>query len=414
MTKKRKYSLAIKGVPERPANPLPNYYSEAYVGMEQDMAEDILATMYWKRRDQLEADGKWETEEKSASHALMIANVIMDAAPQADEMANAMERAKFRILMSIEKHKLYHLAKNEYDTFEEYLTDRLTMSSNKSETSQLVFLINQFIPIVSKLGDNFDVNELLKMREAWSKAKETVPYLRQQINLFLNATKPLDAEIETTEKYLDKLEFRATVIEKEDKEYEEIKETIKVQTKKVKTLQKKKEQVVEEASAELQEAVVKVLNVVADPEVSPDGPAGISKILQTGKSREHLMINGDMYLLPTSTVFYLEAPQGYARAVESSLRQFVTFTIRETGELFRHWQEKRGGKSMNLNVVKGAVADADKVTEETEIVDIIASGYEWICTRCKSINHEIEYRVAVSCGKCGETFGTNPPEHAMD
>ena len=199
MAKKRKYSLVIKEEPERPINPLPKYYVEAYVGMEQDMAEDIYATMYWKRRDILEAEGKWESVEKSASHALMIANVIMDAAPQADEMANAMDRAKFRILMSIEKHKLYHLSKHEYETFEEYLTDRLAMSVNKSETSQLVFLIEQFIPIASKLGDNFDVNELLKMREAWSKAKETVPYLRQQINLFMNATKSLETEIVTTE-----------------------------------------------------------------------------------------------------------------------------------------------------------------------------------------------------------------------
>ena len=414
MTKKRKYTLAINGEPERPINPLPSYYTESYTGMEQDMAEDIYATMYWKRRDMLEAEGKWESIEKSAGHALMIANTIMDAAPQADEMANAMERAKFRILMTIDKYKLYHLAKREYDSFEEYLTDRLTMSENKSETSQLVFLIDQFIPIVNKLGDNFDVNELLKMREAWSKAKETVPYLRQQINLFLNATKPIDTEIENVTTYLDKLEFRSTITEEGDKELEEIKESIKIQSKKKKDLEKKKGKLIEEANVELQEAVVKVLNVVADPDVSPDGPAGISKILQSGKSREHLMVQADMYLLPKSTAFYLEVPEGYARAVESGLRTFVTFNIRETSDLFRHWNTIRGGKSMGLNVVKGAVADASKVTEGTKIVDVIASGYEWICPRCKSINHEIEYHVAVSCGKCGETFGTNPPEHAMD
>ena len=45
-------------------------------------------------------------------------------------------------------------------------------------------------------------------------------------------------------------------------------------------------------------------------------------------------------------------------------------------------------------------------------VDIIASGYEWICPDCSQLNHEIEYKEVVSCQNCQETFATNPPEHA--
>ena len=50
-----------------------------------------------------------------------------------------------------------------------------------------------------------------------------------------------------------------------------------------------------------------------------------------------------------------------------------------------------------------------------EPVDIIASGYEWICPICGKINREIEYTEIVTCDrdKCRVSFKTNDPEHAM-
>lgn len=44
-------------------------------------------------------------------------------------------------------------------------------------------------------------------------------------------------------------------------------------------------------------------------------------------------------------------------------------------------------------------------------VDIIASGYEWICPVCEHLNNEIEVTEKVTC-KCGKVFYTNPAEHA--
>jgi len=47
-----------------------------------------------------------------------------------------------------------------------------------------------------------------------------------------------------------------------------------------------------------------------------------------------------------------------------------------------------------------------------ETVDIIASGYEWICPECGRFNTEIEITETVICEECGTEFETNPPEHA--
>lgn len=45
-------------------------------------------------------------------------------------------------------------------------------------------------------------------------------------------------------------------------------------------------------------------------------------------------------------------------------------------------------------------------------VDIIASGYEWICPDCETFNTEIEITETVKCVCCDAEFETAPAEHA--
>lgn len=46
-------------------------------------------------------------------------------------------------------------------------------------------------------------------------------------------------------------------------------------------------------------------------------------------------------------------------------------------------------------------------------IDIIASGYEWICPDCGAFNKETGVHEIVECSGCGKEFETNPPEHAF-
>jgi len=47
-----------------------------------------------------------------------------------------------------------------------------------------------------------------------------------------------------------------------------------------------------------------------------------------------------------------------------------------------------------------------------EIVDVVASGYEWECPSCEELNRMIEWTEFVECEFCGKRYETNPPEHA--
>jgi protein-arginine kinase activator protein McsA len=47
-----------------------------------------------------------------------------------------------------------------------------------------------------------------------------------------------------------------------------------------------------------------------------------------------------------------------------------------------------------------------------QFVDIIASGYEWMCPKCETEYHEIEYKNKVFCKECGIQWETGDPNHA--
>lgn len=47
-----------------------------------------------------------------------------------------------------------------------------------------------------------------------------------------------------------------------------------------------------------------------------------------------------------------------------------------------------------------------------EMVDIIASGYEWTCPECDRLNHEVETLSFVTCRGCDRHFLTGEFHHA--
>lgn len=50
----------------------------------------------------------------------------------------------------------------------------------------------------------------------------------------------------------------------------------------------------------------------------------------------------------------------------------------------------------------------------TNMVDLIASEYEWVCPECGSLNNEFEVPKIVKCLKCGNEFETGTPEHCYE
>jgi len=49
--------------------------------------------------------------------------------------------------------------------------------------------------------------------------------------------------------------------------------------------------------------------------------------------------------------------------------------------------------------------------KDLPLVDVIASGYEWICPKCDKLNREIEYKEFYVCQDCEQEVRADIPEH---
>jgi hypothetical protein len=76
-------------------------------------------------------------------------------------------------------------------------------------------------------------------------------------------------------------------------------------------------------------------------------------------------------------------------------------------------ESERAAATAIVMALAGDMDRAMAITNQENTVDLIASGYEWICPHCERYNLEIEVTSRVTCVGCGKTFETNPPEHAL-
>lgn len=61
------------------------------------------------------------------------------------------------------------------------------------------------------------------------------------------------------------------------------------------------------------------------------------------------------------------------------------------------------------------MTEEEKPAKDAELVSIIASGYEWTCPECDKLNNVICHTEIVICSntKCGKSFYTDDPDHAI-
>lgn len=56
--------------------------------------------------------------------------------------------------------------------------------------------------------------------------------------------------------------------------------------------------------------------------------------------------------------------------------------------------------------------ELEQDVDEPDSVDLIASGYEWICPKCDTLNKEIETSERVTCSSCGASWPVSDYYHA--
>jgi uncharacterized Zn-finger protein len=67
--------------------------------------------------------------------------------------------------------------------------------------------------------------------------------------------------------------------------------------------------------------------------------------------------------------------------------------------------------SENDEIASNENIDGEIIGDE---IDVIASGYEWLCPYCSNMNKLYEAREKAYCSGCGKLFKLASPEHAEE
>ena len=300
----------------------PKWLTEDYPENEQDVAADIQAAFYQSISDGL-------TEEQQSDMDVMAqvnTKAILAASKHARKLEKTMGRAAFALAWQVVNKQLYHFD-GEIETVAQWLFELLpTYEHESSAYYDTLFILQEFFPMVQKLGNGWSVKKLLSLEANWSRTREAIPFMRNAVDkrvavdeYFENETKIATKQIGRLEKKLEK--------EKNPEVRNELATEIGKNRVKIESLEEQKTTDVVKAEKVLVKDIEKALKVINSPDVPVHGPQGVRNTLK-GKIdwdiqafKSIVIIHGDVPT--TKTVFLLVAERGEEGIVNSCLRDTV-------------------------------------------------------------------------------------------
>jgi hypothetical protein len=290
----------------------PKWYFGEDNNIDQEIANDILSAIYWRRRKEIEAGGGHFSEADEVGKFKLLAEAVMAASKQAERIKDGAGRAMLRLFWKIQKQGLYYTSDEEYETFEEFLYDRFPhIPPGSGEAYDILFLMREFFPMAEKLGNGWTPEHLLAMRDNWSKTRASIHYMRGITREFNESLRGIDEELKTEKVNISKLEKAGRLEEAEEEK------------KKLSDIEKNKAVLEEQELRVWKGKMDKALNAIVDPSI----PAGNIALLNQRlfDDYEKKVMSGLQAFTQSGTCFYVEVPQGYERTIENSLRGIVQF-----------------------------------------------------------------------------------------
>ena len=351
MTKKTNEELYA--VPVQPTGDFPRYFLAQYDGDVEEMVNDLYARVYWMKVLGLkykDADGvherptetsanDWLAEVYGNSSATsrremqyrLCAESYAEALSCAEGIESKAGRSFVRILEMIQTHGLWQ--QGEHETLEQFLLDRFPrLEHQKSEKSDILFLVNDMLPLISAISDE----PIMNSKEHYSKIRASVPYMRAAYAEFNENVKTAFTRVEDVKELKQEAERKKTISSKASPEYKKAVEEIQSLEMVLKTVEKDAEIVKETASKKLLEKVNDTLEKIHDPSVGTDGPNSIRELLKRGGKKVHFKAFKAM--APEVIVFHIKVPQRFESTIEKAL-QFIEFQATDPAVIERALEE---------------------------------------------------------------------------
>lgn len=313
----------------------PRWVYEEYDGAEQDIASDIFAIIYWRLR--IDAEKKAALANQSVNFdtnisqkARLISDSIQKSLEHAETLSGSMDRAFMSLLYIYSKNGLYRNTREEYQSIQEYLIDKIPrVSADSGELSNILYLLHHFFPLLEQIENGWQAKDLLKIKDNWAKMRASIPYLRDLTKTLVNTQKFYDNALEQNSVTISKLKESITK-EKDDKAKKQMTiELTRVEHEKEKL---QKSRVIEEkkATEKFQKGFDKTLKLLQDASVPAWGPNSIGKLLQAERNKP-IIFDGQMTIVQglsgPEVAFTLVVPEMYSVTVESLMKNLAKFQL---------------------------------------------------------------------------------------
>ena len=90
----------------------------------------------------------------------------------------------------------------------------------------------------------------------------------------------------------------------------------------------------------------------------------------------------------------------------------ITNAVKDNDEMAAYIKVEEDSSLLEADIPEFLKDEDDDDEIYDDLIDIIASGYEWECPHCEMLNHEIELTETVMCSNCYRHFRTNDHHHA--
>lgn len=330
---------------------VPRWFHETYDGMETDMADEIFKAIRIKTIAGL--NNVSEKELKTAEvQARIEAEALMAAAQHMDALGDATQRAFLKMVWKIYHDQAHRIGKDEYESIEEFLVDRIPRLKEKSgELSDTMFLLEHFLPLLAQVGKDWSPDKMLRLREKWSKTRAAVPNMRNLVRQFNDKVDAVQQPIKEREKDLKRLKVTLQTEPPDSGSYKQAYAATEQIAAELPELQKKADKVMEEAGEEFQQGVEKIFDVISDTSIPTWGHGGVGEKLKETEPTTTQSFDGYRVLAPNKEVFFMiKVPERYAQLVETALRTIINFKISDPILFYNEIQAKFFPHGIPINV----------------------------------------------------------------
>ncbi len=307
----------------------PRWFYEDYPGSEEDIANDIYNSILWRMESDLQKSGKLTVKNKDITSigdaevaARLEAEAILSAAPHAFKVKDGMERAGMLLLSRIVKKNLHLIGRNEYESIQEYILDRIPqISESGSEYSNITWLLENGIPMLDQLGINFEKE--LNWQSNWSKIRESIPHMRRMYKEYLSSTGQVDEQLRDAKHELERASRKISKLENETPEFQKSYEEIEKISDNINKLNDIREDVIEKSGEEFKHKFEEVIKVINNPRI----PAReVSHTIKQNLGDNNFVIEGVRAEGPNGDSYFLVVvPAMWGTLIETALRTVVNW-----------------------------------------------------------------------------------------